>query len=384
MNVFKKIIVYLFIFLKKIFHFSFFITTIFLFVSYYASYIQPQTFVLLPVICWLFPILLLLQLFWIMFFALSFQLKKLFLSIIILLFFFPEIKKFYNISFSSSYKQSSNTISIMSFNVKLFDLYNWQNNLSTRKKIFDYLQSHPADVICLQEFYTSEDSNDFDNLKALKAIFPNAYFHHEYFVTLRKNDHWGMLTISKYPIVKTSVVNFHNAKNNGCIYSDIVFNKDTIRVFNVHFQSYNFFKKRKWKMNQPPDNKGFYESLDTTYKSMNFFQKVYFNTVLRVQQSEVVLNLIKKTPYPVLIAGDFNDIANAYIIRQFNKNELSDAYVEKGNGLGITYHDKLHLRIDYIFHDLNFTPLDFYVDNSDFTATLSDHYPIRAIFNITQ
>ncbi|RME18947.1 MAG: hypothetical protein D6799_02305, partial [Bacteroidetes bacterium] len=265
--------------------------------------------------------------------------------------------------------------------VKLFDLYNWQNNHLTRQKIFEYLKKHPADIMCFQEFYTSEDSNDFNNLQDLQKIFPNHYFHYEYFVTIRKNDHWGLLTISKYPIVKKSVIHFNNAKNNGCIYSDILFNKDTIRVFNLHLQSYNLYKKKKWKPNQKPDDENFYQALDSSAKGRNFFQKIFHNNILKTQQAESILKINENVTYPTIIAGDFNDIPHSYLMRLIRK-KYKDAFVEKGNGWGITYHDKIYLRIDYIFHDSQFKVLDFDTENNDETKHLSDHYPIRSILQL--
>lgn len=355
----------------------------FLFLSYYAAFVHPAVFILVPFLSLCFPVFLLLNLLWLIVFALTFQYRKLFIALIIQLFFFTDIKKFYNISFSN-YQPTENTLSVMSFNVKLFDLYNWQNNHLTREKIFEYLKKHPADVMCFQEFYTSEDSNDFNNLKELQRIFPEYYFHYEYFVTLRKNDHWGLLTMSKYPIVKKFVIHFNNAKNNGCLYTDILFNHDTIRVFNLHLQSFSLYKKRKWKPNQPPDNSNFFEALDSTAKGMNFFEKIYHNSILKAEQTESILKITEQCSYPTIVAGDFNDLAYSYIMRKIKSNHFTDAFIEKGNGFGITYHDKIFLRIDYIFHDKNFQTLDFITQNNKATKHISDHYPILGIFQLTK
>lgn len=180
--------------------------------------------------------------------------------------FFERYSNFYAINWKEKPQHPENTLSVLSFNVKLFDLYNWQNNHLTRQKIMEYLKNNPADIMCFQEFYTSEDSNDFNNLQELKKLFPNYYFHSEYFVTLRQNDHWGLLTISRYPIIKTSVIEFNNAKNNGCIISTIAFQKDTIQVINLHLQSYSLFKKKKWRPHQKPDDENFFEALSSTAK----------------------------------------------------------------------------------------------------------------------
>lgn len=367
---------------KKIFQVSFFINILLLFASYYSTYVHPQSFVLLPLLSLMFPVLLFLMFLWIIFFAIFFQFEKLIIAIASLLFFFPQIKEYYNISFSELPSHPQNTFSIMSFNVKLFDLYNWQNNHLTRQKIFDYLQKHPADIMCFQEFYTSEDANDFNNLDELKKMFKDYYFHVQYFVTLRKNDHWGLLTMSKFPIANAGVLNFNNAKNNGCIFSDIVIGKDTIRVFNLHLQSFNLYKKKKWKPNQKPDNETFFEALDSTARGKNFIGKIYYNTIIKIQQIESIIEIINHTPYPVLIIGDFNEISNSYLVRLLKKNNFKDAFVQKGNGFGITFYDKIYVRIDYIFCDNKFRVLNFNTENNSETKHISDHYPIRSMLEL--
>jgi len=380
MQLIKKIFLFVYSFLVKIFHFGYFISALLLFISYYSSHLHPESFKLLATLSLMFPVLLLLNLIWILIFAILLQYKRLIIAIIVQLYFFPQLSDYYNISFSEKNIPAQKALSVMSFNVKLFDLYNWQNNYLTREKIFNYLKTHPADIMCFQEFYTSEDSNDFNNLQDLKKLFPDYYFHSAYFVTLRKNDHWGLLTMSKYPIIKQSVIHFNNAKNNGCIYSDIIYNNDTIRVFNLHLQSFSLFKKKKWKPNQKPDDENFIQALDTSAKGLNIIQKFYLNSQLKTQQAENILKIASNTPYPVLIVGDFNDIPNSYLMYQLSKHQFTDAFKEKGNGFGFTYHDKIYLRIDYIFHSKHFTTLDFNVDNSSETKHLSDHYPIRGYF----
>lgn len=367
--------------LKRTFHLSFFISFLLLVISYYATYFRPETFFLLPFVALLFPALLILNLFWIIFFAITFQYKRLVIAVLIQLFFFPQIKDYFNIQWASLSKNNKNKISVFSFNVKLFDLYNWQNNHLTREKIFQYLEQNPADIMCFQEFYTSEDTNDFNNLEELKKRFPDYYLHTEYFVTLRKNDHWGLLTMSKYPIIEKSVIHFNNAKNNGCIVTKILFHNDTIQIFNLHIQSYSFFKKRKWRPNQPPDNDNFIQALDTSAKGLNFFQKIYYTNILKTQQAENILELAKQSNYPTLLVGDFNDIPNSYMMRKIKEAGFTDAFTQKGNGFGFTYHDKLYLRIDYIFYDQHFNVLDFVTENKN-TQHLSDHYPIRCFLEL--
>ncbi len=375
----KKLVVVLFTVTKQLLNYSFFISSIALVVSYYASYIRPDAFILLPLLTLLFPALLILNVFWIIFFAVGLQYKKLFFSVLIQLFFLPQIKNYYGLHWSAPLQENPSDLSLLTYNIRLFDLYNWQSNYQTREKIFQYLEKHPADIMCFQEFYTSEDSNDFNNLNELKKRFPDYYFHTEYLVTLRKNDHWGLLTMSKYPILEKTMIHFNNAKNNGCLITKILYQQDTIQIANLHLQSYSFFKKKKWRPHQPPDNDSFIEALDTSAKGFNFIQKIYYTNALKLQQFESIFKIICQSRYPTLLLGDFNDIPNSYIIRQIREKGFTDAFTIKGQGFGFTYHDKLKLRIDYIFYDQHFKIQNFSTEDKNNTQHLSDHFPVRAV-----
>jgi endonuclease/exonuclease/phosphatase (EEP) superfamily protein YafD len=58
-------------------------------------------------------------------------------------------------------------------------------------------------------------------------------------------------------------------------------------------------------------------------------------------------------------------------------NEMKDAFLERGNGLGTTYlFDSYPMRIDYIFSSETFEVLKF----NAVKKTFSDHYPVSATF----
>ena len=71
----------------------------------------------------------------------------------------------------------------------------------------------------------------------------------------------------------------------------------------------------------------------------------------RAVQSTAVSNHISNCPYPVLLCGDFNDTPISYSYSEILSNNLKDAFVESGKGLGMTYIGAFpSLRIDYILH----------------------------------
>ena len=63
------------------------------------------------------------------------------------------------------------------------------------------------------------------------------------------------------------------------------------------------------------------------------FKKGFFKT--RVQ-AENVRAEIEKSPYPVIVCGDFNDVPNSYPYETIGRG-LQDAFVKKGSGIGRTF-----------------------------------------------
>ena len=130
---------------------------------------------------------------------------------------------------------------MISFNVRLFDLYNWFHNNETRSDIFNFLQKESPDIICFQEFYATDRKRpEFNNADTLPSILKAKYSQVEYTINIRKTDHWGIATFSKYPIVRKQSVHFAKKGGNVFIISDIKVGNDTLRVFNVHLESVHF------------------------------------------------------------------------------------------------------------------------------------------------
>jgi endonuclease/exonuclease/phosphatase (EEP) superfamily protein YafD len=102
--------------------------------------------------------------------------------------------------------------------------------------------------------------------------------------------------------------------------------------------------------------------------------------IKRAAQIETVAEYIRKSPYPVIFCGDFNDTPVSYSYRQIN-NELQDAFVDAGTGLGQTHtHILPLLRIDYIFHSKSLMAVDQKTINKDY----SDHFPVVARFTLPE
>jgi hypothetical protein len=102
---------------------------------------------------------------------------------------------------------------VMSYNVRLFDLYNWNNNAQTRNEIFDVIAFENADILCTQEFFKADDGF-FDTKDTLMRSFGYSGCHEEYTHHTKRGHHFGIATFSSYPIVGKGTIHFPDELNN--------------------------------------------------------------------------------------------------------------------------------------------------------------------------
>ena len=269
--------------------------------------------------------------------------------------------------------QNVNEISMMSWNVKNFDLYNWTGNKETRDKMFHLLKENRPNILCLQEFYT-EDKGKFNNLKDIKKDLNYKYVYFAETYSQNKNEHWGLAIFSDYKILNEGKLTFvEGTRLNSCMYADVALNDNqNVRIYNVHLQS-NQFSQEDYKF---LENIG--ESSEKNKASATkIFGKLKKGYINRAIQTEIVLESKMDSPYPTIICGDFNDTPVSYAYHNLSK-DMQDAFVEKGKGLGKTFANPTpFLRIDYLLFNNIFKVNEYKTFGEE---VLSDHYPILAKF----
>lgn len=336
-----------------------------------SSYIDPSRFWFFSVLGLMFPYLvlinILLLIYWIFQrkFALIYSLLALVLS-------FHNIQNTFSFQLSGeSYKNniehSTSTIRLMTYNVRLFNRFEKKNFEIERQTILDFIEKENPDIICMQEFYSEKGE-----ISGFLSQFSSKKNNHIYYTAQHKNQSYGIATFSKYPIVKKKVLNYKNTDNIS-IYSDIVINNDTIRVFNNHLQSIKFLK----------NNYNYIDSIWMFKSQMHITEikdissKLKKAFILRSKQVEKVKELIDQSPYPVIVCGDFNDTPVSYTYKIMSQN-LKDVFKEKGFGLGHTYNGSFpSYRIDYIMHSNEFNIIDYRREK----IIRSDHYPVIVYLN---
>jgi endonuclease/exonuclease/phosphatase family metal-dependent hydrolase len=267
---------------------------------------------------------------------------------------------------------TSDTLKIMSFNVRLFDLYQWKTNkkYKTRSRIFRMIKEQNADLLCFQEYY-SNPAKGFDVKDTVDHLDHLYYSFVANFKTLDGLKEWGMAIYSRYPLINKQRVPFTNSINNYFQYADICKNGDTVRVFNIHFESIHFGQEDYLFMNDIGNQYSGRENL--IEKGQKIFSKIGNAFTRRAEQVETVRRYVASSPYPVVLCGDFNDTPASYVYNRLT-SELKDSFCECGSGLSGTYPNLFFpMRIDYILHSFNsFKAFRYQVINEN----LSDHFPI--------
>lgn len=272
--------------------------------------------------------------------------------------------------------RSDSSFTFMSYNVRLLDLYNWSGKKQTRADIIQYFREKNCDVLCLQEFYTGNDSVGYDNISAIKYACNYPYVS-MCDVNTNKRGRWGSVIFSRWPIVKTVDHDIDVRGSNLLQQADVVVREDTISLFNIHLKSNRFTSTESGlvgKRELPAWN-------DTNISlSRRIYDKVLRNTISRGLEAELVSDIIARTGHPSIVCGDLNDIASSYVYFTL-KGGRNDAFLEMGNGLGATYAGAVPLlRIDYVFYSEPLLLKGFATEHVAF----SDHYPLLANFQFRQ
>jgi len=343
-----------------------------LLVGLIAKYVSPQLFWLFAFFGIAFPFSVFINILFTVYWMVQFRRAALF-SIGAVLCSVFTIKDYVQFSFTADPVKGN--VKVTCYNSMLFDLYNWSKNAETRNNILRSLYEMDSDILCLQEFYNSEQAGDFHNIDTVSSLMKFKYYHNEVTATRRKFDHWGIITFSKYPIVNKGRIEFNTRSNNVCIYTDVLINSDTVRIYNMHLQSIHF-SNADYKFIK--DLQGESDAKDEVENSKSILRRLKRAFIKRSVQAEIVDEHMKGCRYKMIVCGDFNDTPASYTYHLINK-DLEDAFVEKGRGFGKTYAGKFpQFRIDYILHSKSITCNKFVRHAETFT----DHYPITAYLDL--
>ena len=302
--------------------------------------------------------------------------KRALISVVAMLLAFKPISNIIPFHLPTSFTQAKpdKALRIMTWNVAQFNVMEEKKHPEMKSQMLYLINEYQPDIACFQEM-VAEDSTVKDH-GHMDEFLQQLNFKNYFYSYNVKEDFWGyahfgIIIFSKYPIINKQTVSFYpNDYNSIFQYVDVIKEADTIRVFNIHLQSLRFSKENLKYIEKPTvedENKALKESKNIIAKFKKGFLK-------RQEQADRIRAEIDKSPYPVIITGDFNDLPNSYAYHTIGGN-MNNAFVEKGSGLGRTFSGiSPVLRIDNIFVDAKMNVLQYNLVKKK----LSDHFPIMA------
>lgn len=335
---------------NKIVYFINMLFAVLLLISFLIPYISPHTLAPISVLSLAVPAIILVNVIFIIYWV--FKLKRQFLlSTIVLLIGFNTINAF--VKFGDKEVLLNDDLKIMSYNVRLFNLYGWKEESRevVKSKIINFVAEKSPDIVCFQEFVNSYKSDFKFKYKFVKNRDSQ-----------KKRTRFGQAILSNYRIINSGSINFDSSSNNA-IYADIIRKKDTFRIYSVHLESQH--------LQLDKENFGDDDPEKLRHRLQNTFKK-QANQALKLYKNE------QDCKYKTIVCGDFNNTAFSWVYHKL-KGDKKDAFIAAGGGLGKSYDYIFPVRIDFILAHEYFEINNFKTYN-DFNY--SDHYPIMARLNI--
>jgi len=348
-------------------------------VSGIACYVNPAQHTLVALIGLGFPVLLILNILftgvWIVF-----RKKFFILPLALVLIFTLRFTDFSAENDKTTYNAKS--FRIMSYNAHGLGYTYWPKHKEQFAETADFLHSQNLDIVCIQEY--SNGYRDFPTEKKLQKEFGNSHISYFQSKWMRGDVCSGIATFSRFPIVGKKNVSATGNGNNIILLTDVVIDKDTVRIINCHLQS-NRFSEGEYEFIESMNsfNADVYKNskIDNNLQGLrNVLARMNKAYKLRVEQADTLVKLIRQSPYKTIVCGDFNDTQSSYIYRKVSRN-MHDSYRIAGRGWQNTYRRFWPgIRIDYILYNNSFICTNYNVPAYD----ASDHRPVVGEYAIVK
>ena len=256
--------------------------------------------------------------------------------------------------------EGDETVKVVSYNVGRFLQAHGRDFPEGRRACADsisrFLMGQDADIICLQEFYTT----DIGRVRQYLSGWLKGY-RAEYYFYRSRYGYYGNVTFSRLRARDKGVIHFDNSANLA-IYTDYKAGGESFRVYNCHFESYHISMTGLLRSIRRRDG-GMLRETET---------KVRRGLAQRPRQVSQVLNHIAGSPVAAFVCGDFNDTPMSYTYYRLSKGR-GDTFRKAGEWFGATFSFLWPLlRIDYVLYPDNFRALSHRTPHKPY----SDHYPV--------
>jgi len=347
------------------------IAILMLLLSYTAPFVSPEIYWPIAFLGLGYPLLVIANLLFIIYWIAVFKLKFLY-SLIVILIGYSFIPSYVQLG-AKKLNDRENTVTLMSFNMSCFGAYTGKK-INDPDKFFEIWDRINPDVICFQEFKDLGTPVEKPMYKRLFKKLEKYYSNGTYTNKKGEKNGYGMTLFSRFPIVNTGIVEqMDESSSNSTMFADIVVDKDTIRILNTHLRSIKFNK---------PDYKAVEDFSLTNDSAVNQYsvmtKKLKTAFIMRAKQAQTIRDYIDNSPYKIILGGDFNETPTSFAYRTV-KGKMKDAFIESGSGFGRTYVGTMpSFRIDYMLHDPSFTAYNYYAKAFEF----SDHKMISCTIKV--
>jgi endonuclease/exonuclease/phosphatase family metal-dependent hydrolase len=328
--------------------------------AFLAPWVSPDLFWPAGFLTLSLPWLLLLNLLFVLGWALLGQ-KEWYYSLIALALGIPSLRKLLSVFPANTEYIGKTELAVTTFNVQgMLDQEGKPEWVDMESQWAPFPVLNLTDVLCLQEF----TSNAKKRAHYLQWIAEQTGMKHQ----LYEPGH-GLVICSAYPLRRVDFQRFGN-RNNGYLIADIEIEGRTVRLINVHLESNDVTRLAQNVMEE-----GRLQERETWVQVKGMAGRYRRSVKLRARQAGAIRQLMAESPHPVLLCGDFNDVPTSYVYQKLSRN-MNDSFRQAGLGLGVTYRGKIPgLRIDYILAPESWAVHMHQVSD----AAFSDHRAVNAI-----
>lgn len=337
-----------------------------------TPYISPLSFWQMTFLALAFPFvaifLFLLTLLWLLF-----SRRITLVLLVVLLIGHKNLYSTFAFNFPATFNlnKKENTLRIISWNARYFDnnARHADGPTSVRRQMIKYIRKANADVLFFQDYISYEGEALFSNDRTFRDSLGFKYFYTSKDIVTQHSfgrSETGVAIFSKFPLTDTGNIKF-TMHNESIAKADLVYQDKKIRLFTTHFASMGIHGTRKYLVKPEKQDSALVVTKEVSRTLKNFDQ-------IHAMQAEQLRREISKSPYPIIVSGDFNSVPSSYVYHLV-KGNLKDVFSESGTGIGRTYTSLTRtLRIDYIFIDPSFKVLQTETPH----LFLSDHFPVVA------
>lgn len=278
-------------------------------------------------------------------------------SLAILIFTSGSIQRQIGLNFQRNVPEDSAHYMMMTFNTK--DDFRFRDQDQKKAFISDHLDEIPH-ILAMQE--VSETT--VHNLQKQMD-----YPHGQYQKT--PNPANGLAIFSKFPVQRGKAI--RNEEGDLIAFTcDISLPEGTIRLINLHLHT-NAVTLRVSRFS--PESISRKEGVRSVLKMIRSYRNTAYK---RMKELQIIRTEVDKSPYPVMMAGDVNDVPLSPVYRKL-KAGMKDTFSKGGLGFAQTYNESfLALKIDHIFVDSNFNVFKSKIKRINY----SDHNPVSTIFTL--